>query len=102
MNAYLNNTNVHTGTRGALDSRTRTGDGLISFICAIVAIITSPIAVIIEKVAASTTLFFAFFGLIGSMEIGSIDILVGMLLCSLCVLLEFMILRSLASKSARA
>lgn len=100
MNAYFNNSNIQTGTRtGALGNRSRTGDGLISFICAIVAIITSPIAIRIEKVAVSTALFFAFFGLIGSMDVGSIGIPAGMLLCSLCVLFEFAILRSLASGS---
>lgn len=101
MNAYYNNTNV-----GIREGRARGGirivDGIITLICAIVAVLTSSVAVKIEKAVLSTALFIAFFGLIGSMDAGNIGMLFGTFLCVICALLELVILKSIVSASRKA
>ena len=100
MNAYYNNTNV-----GIREGRARGGirivDGIITLICAIVAALTSSVAVKIEKVALSTALFIAFFGLIGSMDAGNISMLFGTILCIACALLEMAVLKSIVKPAKK-
>ena len=73
-------------------------DKLISLICAIVSFFTCPAAVAIEKASLSTAGFVAFFGIIGSMESGAMSVLVGIILCAVISLGEFLILKSLVKK----
>ena len=98
MNAYLYNGRINT-RRNTLPV-THIGDNLINVLCAIVAFFTSAVAVKIEKAVLSTALFIAFFGVIGSMESGSIGLFVGALLNSAIILAEYFILRSLSVKKA--
>ena len=94
MNAYYERTNRQAIANNH-SINTAFGDGLISFICAVVAFFTSAAAVKVEKVVLSTVCFVAFFGIIGSMESGSIGMLFGILLCSACSLVEFFIFKSM-------
>ena len=71
------------------------GDKLISFICAIVSALTSDVAIVIEKISVSALLFVAFFGVIGSMENGSIGMLAGTMLCLIITLVEFISLKGM-------
>lgn len=98
MNAYYENNNIaRSNTR--IYPQAQTGDRLISFICMIVAALTSSVAIKIEKCAVCIVGFFAFFGIVGSMEAGSISILYGLLLCAAVSLVEFLVLRSLVKKN---
>lgn len=96
MNAYYqrnNRTITVTNTRpyrGAM-----AGDKLIAFICAIVAALTSTIAIRIEKALLCTAGFILSVGVIGGMESGSISLLFGILICSAVALVEFLIFKSI-------
>ena len=95
MNAYYNNTNIGTSTsnhRTAPDARF--GDGLISLICNIVAILTSSAAIKISKALLCTALFVLFFGVVGSMDNGRMSMLWGMVVCASISFVEFAILKS--------
>ncbi len=98
MNAYYENGNIRrSNTR--IYPQAQTGDKLISFICMIVAALTSTVAVRIEKCSLCIIGFFAFFGIVGSMETGSISLFSGVLLCAAVSLVEFLVLRSLVKKN---
>lgn len=96
MNAYLDNSRINTHR----NSLTHTGDGLISFICAIVAFFTSAVAIKVEKTVLSAACFIAFFGVIGSMENESLGILGGIALSAALIFVEYLILRSLSVQKA--
>ncbi|MBQ8409624.1 MAG: hypothetical protein IJY39_12265 [Clostridia bacterium] len=101
MNAYYqrnNKTTLVTDTN--LFPQVSIGNKLISLLCAIVAMLTSSVAVKIEKAVVCTVVFFAFFGIIGSMEAESIGMLGGLLLCGLCTLVEFLVFKSMFSKKS--
>ena len=101
MNAYYQKNNKKTlVTDTTLFPEISIGDKLISFICAIVALLTCSVAVKIEKAVICTAVFFAFFGIIGSMESGSMGMFGGLLLCALCTLVEFLIFRSMFKKKS--
>ena len=74
------------------------GDKLISIICAIIAFFTCAVAVRIEKATLCTVGFVAFFGVIGSMDNGSIGMAGGALLCLAISFVEFLIFKSMAKK----
>jgi len=101
MNAYYqrnNRTITVTDTRpyrGAM-----AGDKLIAFICAIVAALTSTVAVRIEKALLCTAGFILSFGVIGGMENGSIGLLSGILICSAVALVEFLIFKSMFKRNS--
>lgn len=100
MNAYYEKTN-RQAIADNHSINTSFGDGLISFICTIVAFFTSAAAVKVEKTILSTVCFVAFFGVIGSMDSGSIGLASGILLCAIFSLVEFFIFKSmLKSKNA--
>ncbi len=103
MNAYFENANVgynkNVRTR-ELPTR-RLGDGLISFICTIVAIVTCPVAVMLEKTALMFALFLGFFGVAGAIEAGTLSMLAGIFICGIISLLEYAILKSFWKNDAR-
>ncbi|MBE6583996.1 MAG: hypothetical protein E7649_03295 [Ruminococcaceae bacterium] len=102
MNAYYENTRFNAGTIGTRHNRETTiGDKLISFICAIVAAITCPVAVKLEKATAIVALIFAFFGIIGAMEAQTLSMGIGLILCLAISLFEFLLFKSMAKKSAK-
>ena len=80
------------GTRKANDRVA--GDRLISFICAIVAMVTCPVAVKLEKATVASALIFAFFGIVGSMEADVISMGWGAVLCIAIALSELVIFKS--------
>jgi hypothetical protein len=93
MNAYYPGT---TRTIVVTDNNPiNVGDKLISFICMIVALFTSAIAVKIEKATLCTAGFVAFFGIIGSMENGNLGLLAGVFFCIVISLVEFAIFKSM-------
>ena len=69
-------------------------DKLISFICAIVGLVSCPAAVKIEKTLVVFALFVAFFGVIGGIENGTLSWLFGILLCSAISFVEYVTLKS--------
>ena len=98
MNAYYENSNIaRNNTR--LYPETQAGDKLISFICMIVAALTSNVAIKIEKCVICLIGFFSFFGIVGSMETNAISLFAGLLLCSAISFVEFLVLRSLVKKN---
>ena len=102
MNAYYTGTGYRVGTIETKSQKDRVfGDKLISVICAIVAMVTCPAAVIIEKASVITALIFAFFGVIGSMETNKISLAFGALICIAITLVEFLLLKSMTKKSSK-
>ena len=101
MNAYYQQNNIRQirGNVGSLPT-IHVGDKLINFICAIVALFTSAVAVKVEKAVLCTVFFVAFFGVIGGMESGKLSLFVGILLSAGITLIEYFILKSLSSKKA--
>lgn len=100
MNAYYDNTTFVRGTVGTIEGREQLfGDKLISFICAVVAMVCCPVAIKLEKASVSVALIFAFFGIVGGMESGAISMGFGTLLCLGAILVEFLILKSVFKKA---
>lgn len=99
MNAYYENTAYcRNGARVSTLPPRRYGDGFINFICAIISVLTCSAALKIEKTAISFGLFLAFFGIVGSIDSGSISMLGGILLCAVVSLLEYATLKSLVKR----
>ena len=100
MNSYFDNTSYgrNIARERALPSR-KYGDGLISFICAIIGIFACSVAVKIEKTALSLVLFIAFFGVIGGIESGALSMLIGILICGGISLLEYATLKSIFKRA---
>lgn len=102
MNAYLDNRTYHSNIKSAPSiTDVRVGDKLISAICAIVAFFTCALMVKIEKATVATALFFSFFGVIGSMDNGSISLFGGLVLCLLITLVEFLTLKSMIDRRSK-
>ena len=96
MNAYLDNRAYSVKVSPAPSiPEISIGDKLISFICAVVALLTCPVMIKLEKIVVSTALFFGFFGIVGGIDSGSIGIFGGIVLCALLILLEYSVLKSL-------
>ena len=93
MNAY------YTGTRKTVvvtdNNPINVGDKLISMICAIIAFVTSAVAIKIEKATLCTAGFIAFFGIIGGMESESISMLAGVFFCIVIALVETAVFKSM-------
>lgn len=101
MNAYYQKNNKTTlVTDTTLFPEVSIGDKLISFICAMVALFTSSVAIKIEKAVLCTAGFFAIFGIVGSIESGSMGMLIGVLLCAVITLVEYLVFRSMVVKKA--
>ncbi len=103
MNAYYNfeGTRFNTRAIGTVQRKNKTSiyDKFISFVCAIVAMLTCPVAVMLEKAAAATVLMFLFFGVIGGMETQLISLGLGLVLCLGICLVEFFIFKSMGKKA---
>lgn len=103
MNAYYENESFakRINTTATLPE-VNVGDKLISLICALVAFFTRASVVRVTKAAFCTALFFAFFGIIGAMDNGSIGMFFGVMLCVIITLFEYLALRStFAKRNAR-
>ena len=100
MNAYYENTGfrAHAGQKSL--PQAQVGDRFISFICAVIAFFTCSVAVKIEKATLCTALFFAFFGVIGGMDSGSLSMFRGLVLCAAISLIEFGTFKSLVKKNS--
>lgn len=99
MNAYYENKTLGNRIAGSANIHSiRVGDRLISVICAIVSFLTCSAALKIEKTALCTALFFSFFGIIGSMDRGSIGLFAGLFLCAVIFIFEFLLLKNIVSK----
>ena len=96
MNAYFDNRTYSDRLSSAPSvSGARIGDRLISVICAIIAFFTCSVMVKVEKATVATALFFAFFGIVGSIDNGGIGLLGGVLLCALVTVIELITLKSM-------
>ena len=102
MNAYYQQTNKIITATDTHPLDITVGDKLISFICAIVSTLTCDIAVIIEKICLSAVFFITFLGIAGGIESGSISFLAGIPICLGISFFEFLILKSLVKKNAKA
>ena len=102
MNAYFENTGYRSNTRreSAIPSR-RFGDGFISFVCAIIGILTCNAAIKLEKTALSLVLLISFVGIVGSIESGAISMLAGIIVCGVISLCEYATLKSLFKRAAK-
>ncbi len=106
MNAYLNdvrfnNTRYNENTRAYDTSKSRLGDGIINLICAIVAIVTCPAAVMLEKTAVVFALFLSAIAVVGAIENGIIPMFAGISICAIISLCEYGMLKSLWRRSAK-
>ena len=104
MNAYYANSNTvrYNENVGARDySQHRFGDGLISFICSIIGLVTCSAAVKLEKTLVIFALFVAFFGVVGGIENGSFSWFFGILLCTGIALVEYVTLKSVFKPSQK-
>ncbi len=97
MNAYYENANTRYNDelRGCDIPTRRFGDGIISFICAIIGTLTCPAAVALEKTAFIFALFFSFCSVVGAIDAGNISMLLGIIICSGISLCEYALLKSL-------
>ncbi len=100
MNAYFDNVQINNVRTHEIPSHSF-GDGLISFICALVAMVTCPVAVMLEKTAAVFALFVAFFGVVGAIEGGTLSVFTGILACGIISLCEYAILKSFWKNGAK-
>ncbi|MGM9643841.1 MAG: hypothetical protein ACI3X1_02015 [Eubacteriales bacterium] len=101
MNAYFENVRYNNNARTHKANTRRFGDGLISFICAIVGMVTCPAAVMLEKTAVVFALFVSFFGLVGAIEAGAFPMFGGVVLGALISVAEYAILRSMFKKKKK-
>ena len=100
MNAYYENTGYRAGIIGTRAREERQiGDGLIALICAIVAAVTCPVAIKLEKATVAIGLVFAFFGVVGGIDSGAISMGFGALLCLGAMLVEFLVFKSMMKKA---
>ena len=104
MNAYYQNTNINTNIgrtlpRENIENTRKIGDGLIDFLCSLVALLTCPVAMIMVKAALCVVTFVAFFGVIGGIECGAISMFFGIVICLALSLVEALLLKSMVKKS---
>lgn len=97
MNAYYADSNrvrynENVGARNYANRRF--GDGLLSFICAMIGLVTCSAAIKLEKTLVIFGLFVAFFGVIGGIENGSLSWFFGILLCAAISFIEYVTLKS--------
>jgi hypothetical protein len=98
MNAYFENVNTtgyNQNTRARECAGTHSVDGLFSFICALIGLVTCPAAIKLEKTLVVFALFVAFFGVIGGIECGTLSWFSGILLCSAISFVEYVTLKSI-------
>ncbi|MBR3879112.1 MAG: hypothetical protein IKJ24_03205 [Clostridia bacterium] len=105
MNAYsenLGNVRYNENTRAREYADKQLGDGLISFICAVIGLVTCSAAIKLEKTIAVFALFVAFFGVIGGIESGALSWFFGIALCAVISLLEYVTLKSVFKPMAKS
>ena len=102
MNAYFENVRYNDNSRVRKANTRRFGDGLISFICAIVGMVTCPAAVMLEKTAVVFALFVSFFGLVGAIEAGALSMFGGIVIGAIISVAEYAILKSMFKKKKKA
>lgn len=73
--------------------------GFIEFICSIVAFFTCDAVVRAIKIGVCAACFIGFFGVIGGLELGSINTVAGLLVCFALSMVEFFTLKSVMAKS---
>ena len=97
MNAYFENVNTrYNSNRGARDlSAPKFGDGIISFVCAVVGLFTCPCAIALEKTAVILALFLSFMGVVGAIEGGALSMFLGIIICGFISFFEYAVLKSL-------
>ncbi len=100
MNAYFDNVQINNVRTHDIPSH-RVGDGLISFICTLVAMLTCPVAVMLEKTALIFALFLGFFGVVGAIEGGTLSMFAGIIACGTISLFEYAILKSFWKNSTK-
>lgn len=100
MNAYYQNPKITRATNIRPYPSATLGDRFISFICMIVAALTSSVAIKVEKAVLCTVCFVGFFGVIGSMESGAVGMLAGLFLCTIIGGVELLVFKSLFGKKA--
>ena len=98
MNAYYQNPKITRVTDIRPYPSVSAFDKLISLICAIVAALTSSVAIKVEKAVLCTVCFVGFFGVIGSMESGAVGTLAGLVLCLAFAGVELLIFKNLFGK----
>ena len=97
MNVYfenISNAGYNPNTRAREYANHSFADGLISFICAIVGLVTCSAAIKVEKTLLVFSLFVAFFGVIGGIENGTLSWFFGIILCSAISFVEYVTLKS--------
>lgn len=98
MNAYYQRGNRTVVVTDANPFNINIGEKIISFICAVISVLTCDVAVIVEKVSVSAVCFIAFIGIVGGIDAGSISMLAGVPICAVISLAECVVLRSLIKK----
>ncbi len=104
MNAYYENANIRYNDKARAHNTAAhlPCDRLISFICAIVAMVTCPAAIAIEKTALIFSLFISFGAVVGAIEAGSVSMLLGIVICGGISLFEYALLKSLFKNAKKA
>ena len=98
MNAYYQRANRTVIVTNTNPLNINIGEKIVSFICAIISALTCDAAVVIEKISLSAICLFAFIGVIGGIDAGSISMLAGIPICAAISLTECIVLRSLIKK----
>ncbi len=103
MNAYYENVNVryNDNVRSREIPSRRFGDGLISFICALIGMVTCPAAIALEKAAVIFALFISFGSVVGAIEAELISMLFGIIICAGISFVQFLMLKSLIRSSKK-
>ena len=94
MNAYFTEHHKSTGRTPKINIT----NGFIEFICSIVAFFTCDTVTRIIKIGVCALSFIGFFGIIGGIEAGSINMMIGLICGAILSLVEFITLRSLMAK----
>lgn len=71
--------------------------GFIEFICSIVAFFTCEAVVRAIKIGVCAACFIGFFGVIGGLELGSINTVTGLLVCLALSMVEFFTIKSVVA-----
>ena len=100
MNAYFDRTERTAVINNDHALNINVFDKIVSFICAVIAFFTSDVAIRVEKAVSCTVGFVAFFGIIGSIESGSMSMLLGVAICAVISLMEFFIFKSMFKKKS--
>lgn len=99
MNAYFETNSMRIHSIGAKSPRDiGFGDRFISFVCSIIAMVTCPVAIKIEKATACSLLILSFFFVVGCIESQTMTMFGGVMLCGIIAIIETLTLKSLFKK----